>query len=153
MDKVSHEFVERDGPGRRDNDRYKCALHDTIEGRNLDCFNIVKQDIRDIKDQMRHHVGDANAIMLEHEREQSKSMKMYVSKWVLGILLTILITVMGTIMGFISNQVSDIHTDVKMIENSTHIISGNVVKFRTIQEAVVENQKELKRQISNLPKP
>lgn len=136
-----HQYVERDGPGRRKDDRHKCLLHDTIDDRNLTCFAVVKADIKDLQVAMANHVSEVNAMMLAHEQAEIKNMQKYVSKWALGIFLTIAISTFGVTIGFVSNQVRETHADVKNIAQTTDTIKLNLTKFKTIQDIVVRDQR------------
>ena len=133
-------LVQRDGPGRREDDRHKCLFHDFIEDRNLTCFEFIKGNMKKLETRVDGHVDDAHKAMMVHETDQEKTFRGYVSKWVLLVVISIATTAFGIVATLMSNQISDTHKDVKIIGENIHDISNDLVRFRAIQEAVVGNQ-------------
>ena len=102
--KSMSDWVENREAGRRETDRYQCAMHDYLTNKNDHCFDIIKQSIKD-EVQRRDHKFD----VLETRLEQ------YISKWALGMIVSISITLFGGLLGFAIWEIQTMHKQLQDI--------------------------------------
>ena len=127
-------WVEQRGkhPGRRETDRNQCAMHDYMANKNDQCFDIIKQTIKD-EVQRRDHKFEVLESRLEG----------YISKWAFGLIVGISLSLLGSFFGIAMWQITSVDRKMSTISDSILEMTKSVTIMAHNQEWILKELNQL----------
>ena len=127
-DFVDHHRSDR--AGRRSADRTKCEMHDFIVGRSDNCFDVIKQTIKDAAEKNDHRFE-----MFETRLQG------YMTKWTVGVIILICSSILGVGGAFGLWQLKSVHEELIRL-NQSIITQNQSISALATSVAIIATKQE-----------